>query len=85
MFPYYHNKTTCPLSNVRYDVDFDKVVCYPSTGGAWMGTLSPVDLQYLNISRLDRTERSSDQAAEDAFCRTAQIRCRLVGWIGSVG
>lgn len=37
----------CPLSNVLYDTELGRVVCYPSTGGVWMASLSPVGLQYL--------------------------------------
>jgi hypothetical protein len=51
---------------------FNKVACWPSSGGVWIKRLKSVELDYLGLSRFDDTERSSDQAEEDSFC--AQFR-----------
>lgn len=41
---------------------------YPSNGGIIIGSLSAVELAWLNLSRSHATSRSQDQHSEDAFC-----------------
>lgn len=55
-----------PIS--RYDLAYDQVACWPSTGGVWIKHLSPVEMQYLGLDRFADAERSADPAEEDTFC-----------------
>ena len=49
------------------------VYCYPSSGGAWIASLTAVELSYLGIDRFNTSYRSPDQTAENAFCNTLRL------------
>lgn len=66
-------KNNCPFHPIkRYELGYDIVACWPSTGGVWVKKLSPVEMQYLGVDRFADTERSTDPAEEDAFCAKLQ-------------
>ncbi|KAE8363659.1 hypothetical protein BDV27DRAFT_129645 [Aspergillus caelatus] len=58
----------CSLPTARYDISTGRAACYPSSGGIWMTELSALELQYLNINRLNSSERSRDRDEENHFC-----------------
>lgn len=58
----------CSLPTTRYNIQTGITACYPSSGGIWIADIGPVELQYLDISRFDSTERSWNKAEEDRFC-----------------
>ena len=49
------------------------VYCYPSSGGAWIASLTAVELSYLGIDRFNTSYRFPDQTAENAFCNTLRL------------
>ncbi|KAL2830893.1 hypothetical protein BDW59DRAFT_140927 [Aspergillus cavernicola] len=58
----------CPLPATRYNISTAQAACYPSSGGIWMASLGPLELQHLGTNRFKTTPRSPIQADEDAFC-----------------
>lgn len=63
------SKDDLPINPIRrYDLEYDQVACWPSTGGVWIKALSPLEMQHLNLDRFADAERSADHVEEDAFC-----------------
>lgn len=58
----------------RYTLEYGSVACW-QRGGVWIAHLTPVELSFLGLDRFHDTERSDDQAEEDAFC----ARLRTMG------
>ncbi|PGG99366.1 hypothetical protein AJ79_08560 [Helicocarpus griseus UAMH5409] len=62
-----------PEETHRFDSATGNVACWPSTGGIWVSSLHPVEVQYLSIDRFSVVERSSEQEEEDRFCQMLRI------------
>ncbi|KAI9802129.1 MAG: hypothetical protein M1833_002050 [Piccolia ochrophora] len=52
----------------RWDLETGQAACWPSTGGVWIKSMTPVELFYTGLDRFNDVPKSSAQAEEDAFC-----------------
>ncbi|KAH9211335.1 hypothetical protein DL95DRAFT_392515 [Leptodontidium sp. 2 PMI_412] len=58
---------------------WNTIFCYPSVGGFIVNEhITSVELDFLNLSRFEKTPRSSDPDEEDMFCR--QLRRTGARW-----
>jgi hypothetical protein len=73
----HHNVEYNP--NKRYDLNTNKLACWPSTGGVWIRSqTTPAELLWLGIDRFSNTNRSSSVLEEDQFCST--LRTHGASW-----
>lgn len=51
----------------RYSLEYGRVACWQNEG-VWIAKLGPVEMISIGLDRFHDTDRSLDQADEDAFC-----------------
>jgi hypothetical protein len=65
---YYGDEHGNPLpENLRSWIGSGTLMAYPSTGGIVLGTFTPVEHEYLGLSRFNTSYISDDPATEDQF------------------
>ncbi|KAL9090594.1 MAG: hypothetical protein Q9159_001938 [Coniocarpon cinnabarinum] len=67
-----HVRPMAPVRRLTITTLGNIAACYPSYGGLWSKTVSPLELEWLGLDATHDTDRSLYQEGEDDFCESLE-------------